>query len=91
MSQTTSTTDPAAPYHPMKVPQGGLAPPASPAGAEGGGAPQGDSSLGSVPEPDTSGSGESAGKKVEQERGDHENEAGNVPREEPGTGSAGHP
>jgi hypothetical protein len=79
--ETSARQDPAAPYHDAEVPEGGLAT----RGAQGGG------SAPPQRAPDKGG-GEvqrDAGGKLHQERGDHENEGGNVPLEDPGAPGAG--
>jgi hypothetical protein len=80
--ETPARKDPAAPYHETEVPEGGLAPR---------GAAQGGGSAPPQRAPDKGG-GEvrrDAGGKLGQDRGDHENEGGNAPREEPGAPGAG--
>jgi hypothetical protein len=72
---------PPAPYHDAKSPEGGL----SPRGRSGGksAVPQ------NAPERDAGDVDREAGGKLHQERGDHENEAGNAPRHDPGASGAG--
>ncbi|MFL5272003.1 MAG: hypothetical protein ACJ79E_08055 [Anaeromyxobacteraceae bacterium] len=73
--------DPPSPYHDAAVPEGGLAP--REAGVHGA------SGLGSVPEKAAAEVNRDATRKLGQERGDDENEAGNAPREDPGAPRAG--
>jgi hypothetical protein len=73
--------DPPSPYHHVAVPEGGLAP--REAGVHGA------SSSGSVPEQSGAEVNRDASRKLGQERGDHENEGGNAPREDPGAPAAG--
>src|SRR5690349_8504417 len=79
--ENRAEADPPSPSHEVAVPEGGVAP--REAGVHGA------SSLGSVPERSGAEVDRDASRKLGQERGDHENEGGNAPREDPGASGSG--
>ena len=74
--ETSARKDPPSPYHDISVGEGGLAPRARPG-------------EGTPPPPSPRELGVSADRKIGEERGDHENEAGNAPRTDPAARGAG--